>query len=346
MLKILRDMTRQTLQAGWEDNIFRFSAAIAFYTVFSMAPILLISLGIASLAFDEEKAEAQIVSEIEALTGPEGGKVTRQVFANSDLMRRSPAALAFGIAALLLGSTAVFANLQSSLNQIWRVAPRPPRRMRHMWMDLVLVRVRSFGIVLAVGFLLLVSMVFSALLSGLQSLMTDQWMPSAWLWRSLSLMISFVMIALLFAMIYKYLPDAKIAWRHVMVGAAITSALFAIGKYLIGYYLGKVAIGSTYGAAGSFVVLLIWIYYSALICFIGAEFTHVYARRGGAPIDPESFAEGSDTTPGAEGAAPGDRTAKAMQVYPGGERGDRARETALKTVRLDEVRGAGALPGA
>ncbi|HSO20114.1 MAG TPA: YihY/virulence factor BrkB family protein, partial [Desulfosarcina sp.] len=276
MQKPMTDRVRETLLAGWEDNVFRFAAAIAFYTVFSMAPILLISLGIASLVFDAEKAKTQIVQEIETLTGPEGGKVTRQVFENTDIMRRNPAAVAFGIAALLLGSTAVFANLQASLNQIWRVAPRP---RRSMWVDLLRVRVRSFGIVLAVGFLLLVSMVFSALISALQSLMADQAGRSALLWRTFNLMVSFGMVTLLFAMIYKYLPDAKIAWRHVVFGAAITSALFSIGKYLIGYYLGKVAIGSTYGAAGSFVILLIWIYYSALICFFGAEFTQIFARR-------------------------------------------------------------------
>jgi membrane protein len=189
---------------------------------------------------------------------------------------------------LLVGSTAVFADLQQSLNQIWQVRSKP---QRSTWKTLVGVRMRSFGIVLAVGFLLLVSMVFSALLNGFQNMISDQIQRVAWLWSLLNTMISFGIITMLFAMIYKYLPDVRIAWRDVMVGAAITSVLYSIGKYLIGYYLGTVAIASSYGAAGSFVILLIWIYYSALICFFGAEFTHVFAKWSGERIVPESYAE-------------------------------------------------------
>ena len=280
----------KTIQAWWTDDIFRYAAAIAFYTVFSLAPILLISLGIASLVYDETRAEAQIAQEIENLTGPEGGKVARQVFQNSNLLRRNPTALIVGLAVVVFGSTAVFANLQASLNQIWSVKIKA---QRSTWKTVLQVRLRSFGIVLAVGFLLLVSMVFSALLNAFQGVLADQVLLAAWLWRFANLLVSFVLITLLFAMIYKYLPDVRIDWRDVMVGAAITSALFSLGKYLIGYYLGKVAIGSTYGAAGSFVILLIWIYYSALICFFGAEFTHVYAQELGHRIAPETYAEES-----------------------------------------------------
>ncbi|MEJ2643032.1 MAG: YihY/virulence factor BrkB family protein [Desulfosarcinaceae bacterium] len=283
MWQLISKLVLKTVKAWWKDDIFRYAAAIAFYCIFSIAPIMLISLGIASIVYDEDKAKAQIVREIKSLTGGEGGKVVQQVFENSDLMRRNPTALVIGLAVVIFGSTAVFANLQASLNAIWEVRIMS---QRSTWKTLVGVRIRSFGIVLAVGFLLLVSMIFSAVLNAVQGMLSDQLQQLAWLWRLVNILISFSLITLLFSMIYKYLPDVRIQWRDVIVGAAITSALFSLGKYLIAYYLGRVAVGSAYGAAGSFVIFLIWIYYSALICFFGAEFTHVYVRERGIRIAP------------------------------------------------------------
>ncbi len=288
MLKTIFEITVQTFRQWWNDDVFRYAAAIAFYTIFSLAPVLLISAGIASLVFSEQQAEDQIVQEIGNLTGAEGAKVARQVLQNVTLLKGSPMAVVFGLLTALIGSTAVFANLQSSLNRVWQVRSKTDLSTLKI---LVRVRMRSFGIVLAVGFLLLVSMVFSALLNGIQGMMDDQMKQVSWLWNVMNTLISFGVITLLFAMIYKYLPDVKISWRDVVIGAALTSVLFSIGKYMIGFYLGKVAIGSTYGAAGSFVVLLIWIYYSSLIFFFGAEFTRVYARRFGRRIRPEKHAE-------------------------------------------------------
>lgn len=288
MIKTIFDITVQSLKQWWSDNVFLYAAAIAFYTIFSLAPILLISAGIASMVFSEQQAEDQIVKEIEHLTGSEGAKVARQVLQNVNILKGSPLAVVFGVLTALIGSTAVFVNLQSSLNHIWRVRSKTDMSMIKV---LIRVRMRSFGIVLAVGFLLLVSMVFSALLNGVQTLMADQMKQVSWVWQLINTLISIGVITLLFAMIYKYLPDVKIAWQDVVVGAALTSVLFTIGKSLIGLYLGQVAIGSTYGAAGSFVVLLIWIYYSSLIFFFGAEFTHVYAHRFGRRIRPEKHAE-------------------------------------------------------
>lgn len=287
-MQLVFKLVFETVKAWWKDDIFRYAAAIAFYCIFSIAPIMLISLGIASIVYDEDKAKAQIVREIESLTGGEGGKVAQQVFENSDLMRRNPMALAIGLAVVIFGSTAVFANLQASLNAIWEVRIKS---QRSTWKTLVGVRIRSFGIVLAVGFLLLVSMIFSAVLNAVQGMLSDQLQQLSWLWHLVNILVSFSLITLLFSMIYKYLPDVRIQWRDVIVGAAITSALFSLGKYLIAYYLGRVAVGSAYGAAGSFVIFLIWIYYSALICFFGAEFTHVYARERGSRIAPETYAQ-------------------------------------------------------
>ena len=181
----------------------------------------------------------------------------------------------------------MFAEVQSALNHIWGVKSEV---RRGLILDLVLDRLRSFSIALGVGFLLLVSLVLSAALTGLQDYLTN-WMPSApWFWKAGSITISFFVVALLFAMIYKYLPDVQIEWRDVWIGALVTSILFESGKYLISLYLGHTAIGSAFGAAGSFAVLLIWIYYSALISFFGAEFTQVYAQRHGRQIKPSGHA--------------------------------------------------------
>ncbi|RJQ71916.1 MAG: YihY/virulence factor BrkB family protein [Desulfobacteraceae bacterium] len=288
MLKTLWKITSATFTAWWNDDVFRLAAAIAFYTIFSLAPTLLISVGIASLVFSEEHAKHQIIEEIEKLTGAEGGKVAEQVFNNMIDIRQSPKAILYGLLAVVIGSTAVFANLQAALNQIWHVQPKSDRSVLK---DLLRVRLRSFCIVLAVGFLLLVSMVVSAVINGFQALLAERLEGVSWVWRLLNLSMSFAIITLLFAMIYKYLPDVKISWSDVMMGAVITSILFSIGKFLIGFYLGHVAFGSAYGAAGSFVVLLIWIYYSTLICFFGAEFTQVYASSIGVRIRPQDHAE-------------------------------------------------------
>ncbi|RJR45400.1 MAG: YihY family inner membrane protein [Desulfobacteraceae bacterium] len=287
MLKSTWDLIGSTFQEWWKDDSFRLASSVAFYTIFSLAPILTISVGIASLVFSQEHAREQIVHQIEMLSGPQGASVVRQVLTSAAGLGRNPMAIAGAIIAMVLGSTAVFANLQSALNEIWDVEADP---RGSMWKGLIRDRVRSFGIVLTLGFLLIVSMVISAILAGTQEIMADRIEGLAWLWRFLESVISFGFIALLFAAIYKYLPDVQITWRNVFMGAVITAALFTIGKYLIGLYLGHVAIGSTYGAAGSFVVLLIWVYYSVLISFLGAEFTYVYSRRYGFPIRPQPHA--------------------------------------------------------
>ncbi|MEO5717241.1 MAG: YihY/virulence factor BrkB family protein [Chthoniobacterales bacterium] len=271
----------------WNDNTFRLAASLAFYTIFSVAPILLIAVGGASLFFARATAVNRVVDEMQRLVGPQGANAIRQVLESSAGLGKGAWAITVGLVMLFLGASVVFAELQSALNQIWNVQVRV---RRGFVLDYVLDRVRSFSIALGVGFLLLVSLVLSAALSALQDYLTN-WMPSVpWLWQAGNVVISLVVVAVLFAMIYRYLPDVQIKWRDVGIGAAVTSILFNGGKYLIGIYLGHAAIGSAFGAAGSFAVLLVWIYYSALICFFGAEFTQVYARRQGRQIQPEEHA--------------------------------------------------------
>jgi membrane protein len=289
-------LLKATGMEWWKDNTFRLAASLAFYTIFSIAPVLLIAVGIASLFLARENAVHQIVKEVQQLTGAEGANAVRQVLNSAGGIGHGVWAITVGVVTLFLGSSVVFAELQSALNQVWDVKPEP---RRGLILDYLFDRLRSFSIALGVGFLLLVSLVLSAALSGLQDYMTE-WMPTVpWLWQGLNLVVSFLLITVLLAAIYKYLPDAVIQWRDVWVGAAVTSLLFTAGKYLIGVYLGQTATGSAFGAAGSFAVLLIWIYYSALISFFGAEFTQVWARRHGRKIVAEAHARRAGNKPDA-----------------------------------------------
>jgi len=270
------------------DEVFRLSASLAFYTIFSLAPVLLIAVAIASLFFDEQTAVSRIESEVRGMVGNGGAEAIHQVMEASKGLGSGFWPLLIGIGTVIVGATAVFADLQSALNKIWDVESAPKRGML---VNLVINRARSFAIALGVGFLLLVSLIFSAAISGLQDSLTV-WMPSVpWLWQSVNIGASFLVVGLLFAMIYRFLPDVHLEWKDVSVGAAITALLFTVGKYGIGLYLGQTAVASAFGASGSFVVLLFWVYYSALISFFGAEFTQVFARRYGAGIRPTSQAK-------------------------------------------------------
>jgi membrane protein len=293
-----RQIPANKLKAGWEllkltfaewmnDNTFELSAALAFYTIFSIAPVLLIAVGVASFFFAPDTATDQIVGEMEKMIGAQGANAVRQVIESSRGFGKGVWAVSVGILTLVMGATAVFGELQSALNQIWDVKAKPGRGVI---MSFVFDRLRSFSIAVCVGFLLLVSLVISAVISGLQNYMNN-WLPGIpWAWQTANVVSSFLVIAVLFAMIYKFLPDVVISWKDVWIGAAVTALLFTAGKYLIGIYLGRTATASAFGAAGSLVVLLFWVYYSALISFLGAEFTQVYARRYGPGVRPQKHA--------------------------------------------------------
>jgi membrane protein len=286
------------LKAGWEllkltfaewtnDDAFELSAALAFYTIFSIAPVLLIAVGVASFFFAPGTATDRIVGEMGTMIGTQGANAVRQVIESSRGFGKGVWAVSVGIITLITGATAVFGELQSALNRIWDVQAKPDRGVI---LSFVVDRLRSFSIAVCVGFLLLVSLVISAAISGLQDYL-DNWLPGIpWVWQTANAISSFLVIAVLFAMIYKFLPDVVISWKDVWIGAAVTAVLFTGGKYAIGIYLGRTATTSAFGAAGSLVVLLFWVYYSALISFLGAEFTQVYARRYGPGIQPKGHA--------------------------------------------------------
>ena len=286
-LKAGWELLKLTLDEWTDDNAFELSAALAFYTIFSIAPVLLIAVGVASFFLTPDTATNQIVGEMEQMIGAQGANAVRQVIESSRGFGKGVWAMSIGIVTLIMGATAVFGELQSALNQIWDVKAKPDRGMI---MSFVVDRVRSFSIAIGVGFLLLVSLVISALISWIQNYM-NTWLPGIpWVWQMANVVSSFFVIAILFAMIYKFLPDVVISWRDVWIGAAVTAVLFTAGKYAIGIYLGHTATASAFGAAGSLVVLLFWVYYSALISFLGAEFTQVYARRYGPGIQPQEHA--------------------------------------------------------
>ena len=280
-------LLKKTALEWWKDNTFRLAAALAFYTIFSVAPVLLIAVGGASIFFRRQNAIERIVTELQRLVGDQGASAIRMVLESSAGFGKGAWAITVGVVTLVMGASVVFAELQSALNQIWGVKSEV---RRGILLDLVLDRLRSFSIAFGVGFLLLVSLVLSAGLTAAQDYMNNRIPALPWLWQVGNIAISLLVVAILFAMVYKFLPDVKLGWRDVWIGAVVTSLLFNGGKYFIGIYLGHTALGSAFGAAGSFAVLLVWIYYSALICFFGAEFTQVYARQDGRHIQPEEHA--------------------------------------------------------
>jgi membrane protein len=269
-------LVRDTLRAFQEDRVSRKAAALAFYTVFSLAPLLIISIAIAGAFFGAEAARGEIVGQIRGLVGNDGARAIEDMLQNAARPGSSHAAALTGLATLLLGATTAFAELKESLDQIWGA---PPERVQGLLYTLMK-RVLSFGVILSIGFLLLVSLVFSAAIAALQRYWHLDSSTSVLL-QTLNFLLSFGMVAAMFAMIYKLLPSVKIAWHDVLVGALVTALLFSIGKFFIGLYLGQSAITSTYGAAGSVILLLLWVYYSALIFLFGAEFTKIFAHRHG-----------------------------------------------------------------
>lgn len=282
-------LLKETYRKWGEHKDSRLAAALAYYTIFSLAPLLILVIAIAGSVLGEEAARGQIVEQLRQLLGTQGAEVIETVIAGASKTDESIniIASAVSIAVLIFGATGVFIQLQDALNTIWEVAPKPQSNIKIF----IFSRFLSFGMVMGIAFMLLVSLVISAALAFLNSFLGALSPGMGYLWSAINITISFSVITLLFALIFKFLPDVKIAWSDVLIGAMITALLFTGGKYLIGLYLGKSTFSSAYGAAGSLVVLLFWIYYSAQILFIGAEFTQIYAHYYGSKITPADYAE-------------------------------------------------------
>ena len=284
----LFDIGTKAVVAWFDHNAASLGAALAFYTLFSVAPILIIAVAIAGYVFGADFAQTQVLSQLQSLIGDAGAKTVGDLMASAHYSDKKGLAAAVGVVTLIIGATSVFGELQNALERIWQT-PKPVREVG--WWRFLRGRVLSVGMVLGVGFLLLVSLVVSAGLAAF----------SDWLGRFLpqlriilpvlDLTLSLGMSALLFAMIYKLVPREKIPWNDVWTGAGVTAFLFTIGKMLIGIYLGKSSFNSAYGAAGSMIVLLLWIYYSAQIFLLGAEFTRVFSYEHGSRRSRSGFVE-------------------------------------------------------
>ncbi|MEG3984012.1 YihY/virulence factor BrkB family protein [Microcoleus sp. T3B2] len=276
-LKTVISLLKQTFTEWQEDKAPTLAAALAYYTVFSLAPLLIIVIAIAGLVFGADAAQGQIVTQLQSLIGKEGAETVQELILKASEPKSGMIATLVGIATLLWGASNVFTNLKEALNTIWNVSPPPGRGIWGFLQD----RILSFAMILGIGFLLLVSLVISAILAAVSYWLNGLLQLPVGIWQIVDFALSFGVVTLLFALIYKLLPDVHLAWNDVWIGAAITSVLFTIGKSLIGVYLGGSGIASTYGAAGSFVIILLWINYSAQILFLGAEFTQVWANRYG-----------------------------------------------------------------
>lgn len=280
-------LLKETAAEWQEDKVPVLAAALSYYTVFSLAPLLLIAIAIAGAVFGEEAARGEVVKQIQGLVGQDGAEAIQSMIQNAQKPESGGAiATVIGIVTLLFGASGVFGQLQDALNTIWEVKPKP----NGGWKSFLQSRFLSFGMVLVVGFLLLVSLMLSAGLTAVGTFFGNVIPGFVALSQVLNFVISFAVVTVLFASIYKVLPDVEIPWRNLWIGSAITALLFNFGKFLIGLYLGNSSIGSTYGAAGSLVVILIWVFYSAQILLIGAEFTQVYSKYRGTPLRPSKHA--------------------------------------------------------
>lgn len=273
-----RNLIDRSVNAWLDDYAPSMGAAIAFYTLFSIAPLLVIAIAVAGLFFGEEAARGEIVEQIRDLIGEDGAQAVQALLKSAKEPAKDIVATLVSLATLAIGATTVFAELQSALDRIWRTPA--PARENSLW-ALLRTRLLSFGLVLGLGFLLLVSLVASAVIAAFGKWSSGIFESREALLHSFNFAISFSITTMLFALIYKFMPRARIAWRDVLIGAAVTGLLFEMGKILIGLYLGKTSVASGFGAAGSLVVLLMWVYFSAQIFLLGAEFTWVYSHEYG-----------------------------------------------------------------
>ncbi len=271
------ELLREAFEAWSVHRASSMGAALAYYATFSLAPILVIAIAIAGSIFGPEAARGEVVAQFSGLTGKSGAEAIQELLAGAYHSDIGFWASVIASVTLLVAATSVFAELKDSLDVVWG----KQRPVRNGIIELLRARLLSFGMVLTIGFLMLVSLVFSAALAALQRYWGGSFGGTGWLLEGLNSVFSFVVISLLFASIYKWLPDPKIAWRDVAVGAAVTAALFTIGKFLIGLYLGNSHVAAGFGAAGSIAMVLLWVYYSSQIFFMGAELTRVYAERRG-----------------------------------------------------------------
>ena len=276
-------LLKESVTESIEDNVIKLSASLAYYTVFSIGPLLLVIVSLTGLFFERETVTGTIFLQLQTLIGTEGATQIRDIINNIQHKDTAAKFSIIGIVVLLFGATSVFADIQDSINYIWSIRAKPKKS----WVKFLTDRLLSFSLVVGIGFLLIVSLLINTLtdvLTGrLQQIVED---TAVIFFQALNVIILYVVISFLFAVIYRVLPDARIRWKDAFVGACFTGVLFIIGKFLIGFYLGNSDISTTYGTAASIIIILTWVYYTAVILYFGAEFTKVYALVEGGGIKP------------------------------------------------------------
>ena len=277
---------KQVISEFIADNVLKYSASLAYYTILSLAPLLIIMLYVTGILFGKEAIRGELYSEIKGLVGSDAALQVQTAIQNIHLSPDNLFASSIGVVVLLVGATGIFSEIQDSLNRIWGLK----LTSRKVWWKLFVDRLISFSLILSLGFVLIVSLILNALVAALSSKISQLFSASGeTLLLVMDNVISLFITTLLFATIFKVLPDAKIKWKDVLIGAFITSVLFTLGKYGIGFYLGKSNLANIYGAAGSVMILMIWVYYSAAILYLGAVFTKVYATNFGGKIFPNAY---------------------------------------------------------
>ncbi|MGV3705279.1 MAG: YihY/virulence factor BrkB family protein [Arcticibacter sp.] len=270
-----------------DDKAMKLSASLAYYTIFSLAPLLLLIISLAGVFLGKEAIQGQVFSEINGLVGNEAARQIQDMIKNLEKSGQTTLSVIIGFVTLLVGATTVFGEMQDSINTIWKVKAKPKRG----WVKLIKDRLLSSSLIVSIGFLLIVSLMVNGMLLALsdklKSLLPD---VTVILFNIINASISFVVITILFGVIFKVLPDVKISWKGVRAGAIFTALLFMLGRVIIGIYIEKTSTGSAYGAAGSLIVILLWVYYTAAILYFGAEFTQAYAQFTGARIEPADYA--------------------------------------------------------
>lgn len=286
-LKKVFSLLKATFKAFTEDRALKMSAALAYYTIFALAPLIMILISLASIFYGKEATQNQVFNQLNGLVGNEAAMQIQDIIKNIALSQNSTFAIVVGFFTLFLGATGVFMEIQDSINQIWRVKAKPKKG----WKKMLINRFLSFSMIISLGFLLIVSLVINGLILAFSAKLSEYFPDvTVLLVQLINASITFVVIAALFAIIFKYLPDVIISWKDIRIGALFTALLFTIGRSLIGLYIENVAPGSAYGAAGSLIVILVWVYYTSAILYFGAEFTQVYAQSYGGAIKPAKYA--------------------------------------------------------
>jgi membrane protein len=287
MMKKLWEILKDSFTGFSDDKVTKLGASLAYYTVFSLGPLLVVIISLCGIFLGREAVQGQIYAQLDDFLGKDAALQLQYIIQKAAISNKSTMAAIIGAGTLLVGATSIFAEIQDSINGIWGIKAKPKKN----WLKMIQNRFLSFSVIISLGFLLLVSLAVTAVLDAfsdrLQAVFPD---VTQVLFYILNQIITFLVISALFGVIFKVLPDAKIKWKDVLAGAMLTAVLFMIGKLGISFYISKTEIGSTYGAAGSLAILLVWIYYSSLILYFGAEFTKAYAVKLGSPIHPNDYA--------------------------------------------------------